>query len=131
MLRLQTVNVSGTKFQLHEELWVKIKKKLPSQCNDKVYYINDEIFVARDSRAFQAILYSMLGSELHIPNDMCPSVFRQELHFWGIDETNLAKCCFVKYMAYFEDQEALKVNLQLSFIFLFKYSIQMFYSNVK
>ncbi|XP_045166457.2 potassium voltage-gated channel protein Shaw-like [Mercenaria mercenaria] len=108
-LRLQVVNISGTKFHMLDELWVKIKKKIPRKFQGEMHAFEDEVFVARDHRAFQAILNEQLGSELHMPSDMCPSVFRKELEYWGIEETDLAKCCFVKYMAYFEDQDALKI----------------------
>ncbi|XP_060556836.1 potassium voltage-gated channel subfamily C member 1-like [Ruditapes philippinarum] len=105
----QVVNISGTKFKVFNTVWLNIRNKVPLKFRNNLHALEGEVFVARDSRVFQAIFYEHLGGELHIPSDMCPSIFRKELNFWGIEETDLAKCCFVKYMTYFDDQNALKI----------------------
>jgi hypothetical protein len=112
--RLKTIilNISGTRYEVSENTWTSIKKNIPVKFRENLHQLDTEIYIERHPAAFQSILYYEQGGELHLPSDLCPSSFKKELEFWGVDEVCLAKCCFTKYIAYFDDSEVLKVTLQ-------------------
>lgn len=111
-LKLQVVNLSGTRFELSENIWAMMKKNVPEVYHSQIHVLNNEVYIGRHPSAFQSILYYEQGGELHLPRDMCPSSFKKELEFWDVHETCLAKCCFAKYMGYFDDELVLKVCRQ-------------------
>ena len=49
------------------------------------------------------------GDKLHIPTDVCPNKFREELLYWGLTENNIEPCCYTKYVSFFGDMKVLKV----------------------
>ncbi|XP_060582863.1 potassium voltage-gated channel protein Shaw-like [Ruditapes philippinarum] len=109
--RLKTIilNISGTRYEVSENTWTSIKKNIPVKFRENLHQLDTEIYIERHPAAFQSILYYEQGGELHLPSDLCPSSFKKELEFWGVDEVCLAKCCFTKYIAYFDDSEVLKI----------------------
>lgn len=109
-MKVKVVNVSGTRFEVSEDKWAIIQKNVPIHYQENIHQLGEEIYVERHPAAFQSILYMEQGGELHLPDELCPSSFKRELEFWGVDEVCLAKCCFAKYIAYFDDQEVLKVK---------------------
>jgi Zn ribbon nucleic-acid-binding protein len=36
-------------------------------------------------------------AKLHMPDDMCPINFQEEIKFWGIDDVYLEHCCQGRY----------------------------------
>lgn len=108
-LKLQVVNLSGTRFELSENIWAMMKKNVPEGYQRQIHVLNHEVYIGRHPSAFQSILYYKQGGELHLPSDMCPSLFKKELDFWDVQERCLAKCCFAKYMGHFDDELVLKV----------------------
>jgi len=107
----QVVNVSGTRFEMIDETWQKIKQNVPHEFHGQLYDSGKEVYVERHAAAFQCILYYNQGGELHLPNGLCPSTFQREIDFWGVKTTSLAKCCFAKYMSYLDDQNTLQVYI--------------------
>ncbi|KAL4231034.1 Potassium voltage-gated channel [Mactra antiquata] len=103
------INVSGSKFEVSEETYVKVKKSIPDEYKDDILEMPSGLYVERHATAFQCILYYQMCGELHLPSEVCPSAFKRELEFWGVSELALAKCCFAKYMGYFDDDEILKI----------------------
>jgi hypothetical protein len=51
---------------------------------------------------------------LHIPKNVCVGKFKEELVFWGIDDSNVEECCLRKIYDY-ENQQKFMVNLKSEF----------------
>ena len=108
------LNISGTKFRLHKNTFCR----LPSQCfenavskankkdDDKDF--TEEYYLERHAESFTAIIWFYTNGELHMPSSVCPSVFCRELQFWQVDERKMSRCCYMKYVSFFEDQALLK-----------------------
>lgn len=111
-IKTKIINVSGTKFEMTEKTWELVKNGIQFDCRDQLYKTGTEVYLERHSAVFQSILYYRQGGELHMPDGVCPSTFKREIDFWGLDENCLAKCCFAKYVSYMEDQTTLKVGFQ-------------------
>ena len=48
-----------------------------------------------------------LTGELHAPLDICGSVIKRELDFWGIEEEMIEPCCWNTYTAFRDAQKTL------------------------
>ncbi|KAJ8320849.1 hypothetical protein KUTeg_002436 [Tegillarca granosa] len=85
--------ISGQRFYLDE----KVLRLLPPSCFDHAV-------VNRHVECFNAILWFYTNGELHMPTSVCPSVFSKELSFWSVDPCFMSKCCYMKYVSFFDDQ---------------------------
>ncbi|CAL1528749.1 unnamed protein product, partial [Lymnaea stagnalis] len=56
-----------------------------------------DYFFDRDPTAFGSILNFLRTGELHIPTNMCGPALQNELEFWGIEEVDIARCCWTQY----------------------------------
>ena len=113
-----TISVSGTKFEVSSKTWSSLTKNVQGKLKTDITRVDDShYFMEGHSGAFQAILYHYQGEELHIPSGICPSSFKKEMEFWGLEETALAKCCYQRFVTFFDDQGVLKVSctIHLSF----------------
>ncbi|XP_060078314.1 potassium voltage-gated channel protein Shaw-like [Ylistrum balloti] len=63
-----------------------------------------DFFYERPSGPFEAILAYHQTGKLHIPGDICPEAFKQELDFWDISPHMLEKCCYHRYLTFSRDQ---------------------------
>jgi potassium voltage-gated channel Shab-related subfamily B member 1 len=104
-----TLNVGGVK---HEVLW-RTLDKLPDsrlgkirnakrieelrQLCDDVDVDKNELFFDRHSASFAAVLNYYRTGKLHLVEDLCVLSFRDDLAYWGIDESYLESCCHLKY----------------------------------
>ena len=61
-----------------------------------------EFFVERHAPSFVHILDYFQHGELHLPPDVCPYVFKRELHHWGVDPTVMSDCCQRKYLSFLD-----------------------------
>lgn len=52
-------------------------------------HVNDVYFFDRHPGIFAHILNYFQTGKLHCPRDVCGPMFEAELHFWGIDETQM------------------------------------------
>lgn len=108
------LNISGTIFRLHKNTFYR----LPSHCfenltsnskkNNDGKETCEEYYLERHADSFTAIIWFFTNGELHMPTSVCPSVFCRELQFWQIDERKMSRCCYMKYVSFFEDQALLK-----------------------
>ncbi|KAK3105176.1 hypothetical protein FSP39_018934 [Pinctada imbricata] len=101
------LNLNGQVFRLPRSTFLR----LPSQCFDETLESSadcDEYFLERHADSFTAILWYFTNGELHMPDSVCPSVFKRELEFWSIEPSRMSRCCYMKYVSFFEDQALLK-----------------------
>ena len=101
------LNLSGQAFRLPKSTFLR----LPSQCFEDIRDPSDETeeyFLDRHAESFTAILWYFTNGELHMPDNICPAVFKRELEFWSVDPSRLSRCCYMKYVSFFEDQALLK-----------------------
>lgn len=91
------INISGQIYRIQGHL----KNKLPAENKSIHITENGEIqthFVYyRDKDVFERVLKFYGGSCIHIPHNVCPIEFVEELKFWGINPSALSSCCFLKY----------------------------------
>lgn len=69
----------------------------------------DVYFFDRHPGVFSQVLNYFQTGKLHCPRDVCGPMFQAELHFWGIDETQMEACCWPNYTKHREIQENLKL----------------------
>jgi len=63
------------------------------------------VFYERPTEAFKAVLAYHQTGQLHMPTNMCPKLFGNELKFWGIPVHEMENCCLYRYYAYLDDYE--------------------------
>lgn len=115
-IKLVTINVRGTLFQLDEEEWTAFlksttvplkkvyqpgnltncKRHVPVTESDSVYYLN------RNPYFFQFMLDYFHTQTLHFPHDTCPEAVLSELQFYGLQEDILSPCCWQRLREYQE-----------------------------
>ncbi|CAC5415440.1 KCNC1 [Mytilus coruscus] len=111
---IYTINNKGDKFEISKTILDKIscngsiagKQILSDFTEDKTVV---EFHFQRHSTCTSNILEYIRGDLLHIPTDVCPKKFRQEMEFWGIPENEIATCCFTKYQSFLDDEKTLWV----------------------
>ena len=89
------LNVSGTLFEFDEKLLrnrngdriTELCRNLPNEGHAGTVY------VGRSAKCFDSMLSFYQTGELHIPLDVCPASFQQEMDFWRLDKSDLAECC--------------------------------------
>ena len=74
---LQTVNVSGTSFQMTADTWTKMQRRVSQENTQELVTTPNGIFTGRHPLAFQCILQYYQSGELHLPTDLCPSTFKR------------------------------------------------------
>ncbi|XP_065675254.1 potassium voltage-gated channel subfamily C member 1 [Hydra vulgaris] len=70
---------------------------------------SSEFFFDRHSGCFENILNYCRTGKLHCPNDVCGSLFEEELQFWGIDELMMEPCCWGGYTQHRDARQNLKM----------------------
>lgn len=101
------VSVSGRHFEVPKSLidrplrQAKAGGKKYRQLGDGQYYF------ARHVGCFEAALDYLNLRELHMPQDVCPSVFIREMEFWGVDVNEMKNCCKMRMDIFLEEVKAL------------------------
>lgn len=81
-----------------------------------------EFFFDRNPSAFGMIVSFLAAGKLMLLRDMCALSFREELNYWGIEESRLENCCFRKLfqkaeeLAEMEREEEMQMNKVMSCI---------------
>ena len=101
----QILNLSGTILEISKTTWALIKNNIPSESQDEIKVRGNDIFVERNAVAFRAILDYYLSGNLHMPTELCPSSFKLDLDFWGIEPAAMEKNVAIRNTCY-----SLKIN---------------------
>lgn len=96
--------VGGTKFTLKRDLIVngpdsKLKRLVLWDKDESMFSFN------RPKSHFKSILAYYQTGHLHLPTNVCPFAFKEELEFWEISHTVLEKCCFIRFSNFLLDQK--------------------------
>ncbi|XP_053549996.1 potassium voltage-gated channel subfamily C member 3 [Bombina bombina] len=101
--RRVVINVGGIKFETYASTLLTFPgTKLASlaesaSCSANDYdQKNNEFFFDRNPKVFEYVLDFYRTKHLHCSDDMCRSVMMEELNFWDISSTHLARCCWLK-----------------------------------
>lgn len=103
-----TVNVSGRRFEMSPYTYSRLVKNLPTSPIISAALGSEDLFFERHADAFQSILHYYQTGNLHLPLSVCPSLFKSELDFWGVEVTQLDKCCYNDYGTFEQDQTSLE-----------------------
>uniref|UniRef100_A0A8C0ISE1 Potassium voltage-gated channel modifier subfamily G member 4 n=1 Tax=Chelonoidis abingdonii TaxID=106734 RepID=A0A8C0ISE1_CHEAB len=102
------INVGGIKYllpwsTLDEFPLTRLSKLKFCSSYDEIIQLCDdydedthEFFFDRNPNAFGMIVSFLAAGKLMLFRDMCALSFQEELRYWGIEESNLEKCCFQK-----------------------------------
>jgi hypothetical protein len=112
--KVYIINNNNNKYEVSSDVFNKIHSldskasKYLSECltEDKSA---TEFHFRRHNTCTTCILDYFVGDNLHMPNDLCPTKFMEEITFWGIQENEIGLCCYNKYVSFFADKEALKM----------------------
>ena len=113
------INVGGLK---HEVLLTTLHRLPNSKLADLqklAHYFRrekNEYYFDRNPVIFADILNVYRTGELHVPHGMCGISFKKELDFWGLDETMIEECCWIKYCT---DMKTKKIARLFSELFSF------------
>ncbi|XP_060070132.1 potassium voltage-gated channel protein egl-36-like [Ylistrum balloti] len=69
----------------------------------------DEYFFERDPGVFNSVLNFYTTHELHLPKNICGTVFRKEVEFWKIPVSYISECCWKNYYDVEETAEIMGV----------------------
>lgn len=106
------LNISGTTFEITR----KLLKAHPHTTLGKLIADADvskyeELYFDRPATPFESILTFYQTGRLHLPQNICPNVFKEELEYWEIDYKQLDRCCLLNYVQ-FLDSNNTKIDFQ-------------------
>ncbi|OWF39580.1 potassium voltage-gated channel protein egl-36-like [Mizuhopecten yessoensis] len=103
------INIRGVRFETRCSTLRFFPKSLLASLNHNSEYWdeeNDEYFFERDPDIFNSILNLYTMHELHVPKNICGTVFRKEMEFWKIPVSCISECC---WKAYYEIDDTTEV----------------------
>lgn len=68
----------------------------------------NEFFFDRNPCAFSMIVSFLAAGKLRLLREMCALSFQDELAYWGIEESNLERCCLRRLFQKLEDLEDIR-----------------------
>ena len=107
--KIRIINLNGKRFEVCEAIWTLMKSNIPTERQREMKENKNEILISHTATTFEAILNYHLSGHLHMPPDICPSVFKAEMTFWGIEPEELDKCCYQKYVTFFDGEQTLRI----------------------
>ncbi|XP_059164000.1 potassium voltage-gated channel subfamily A member 1-like [Physella acuta] len=103
------LNIGGAKFEISHVTFSKFETQIQSRSvlrADKQTGCS-EYFIERHAQSFGAILDFYQTGELHLPTDVCPSIFKRELEAWEVDWTQMSTCCLRRFVGFHENEATL------------------------
>ncbi|GFR75096.1 potassium voltage-gated channel protein Shaw [Elysia marginata] len=94
------LNVGGQTFETYRSTLRRLRTPIfDSDAALQRYFrrSHGDFFFDRDATAFSSVLNFLRTGELHIPTNMCGPALQSELEFWGIEEVDIARCCWTQY----------------------------------
>ena len=91
------INIGGTCFETNRgtlEKWPHSRLARLETSSRNYRPDHGDYFFDRDPNMFTYIIDFYRNDTLHFAHNLCDSVVRRELHFWGIDEENVSPCCW-------------------------------------
>ncbi|XP_052098409.1 potassium voltage-gated channel protein Shab-like [Mytilus californianus] len=106
------LNIPGTKFQITRKLLeAHPHTTLGKLITDADVSKSEEFYFDRPATPFESILTFYQTGRLHLPQNICPNVFKGELEYWKIDYKQLDRCCLFNYIQ-FLDSNKTKLDFQ-------------------
>jgi hypothetical protein len=101
-------DIGGTIFKTKRSTLKSIDGSFLSNLDDT----KDKYFFDTDPVLFRHVLNAHRKGIIHVPRDVCPLLFKEEILFWKLPLTLVAPCCW-KYMYEAEsDKDTYKILLQ-------------------
>nr|XP_006134936.1 potassium voltage-gated channel subfamily G member 4 [Pelodiscus sinensis]XP_025046369.1 potassium voltage-gated channel subfamily G member 4 [Pelodiscus sinensis]XP_025046370.1 potassium voltage-gated channel subfamily G member 4 [Pelodiscus sinensis]XP_025046371.1 potassium voltage-gated channel subfamily G member 4 [Pelodiscus sinensis]XP_025046372.1 potassium voltage-gated channel subfamily G member 4 [Pelodiscus sinensis] len=96
-----------------------------------------EFFFDRNPNAFGMIVSFLAAGKLMLLRDMCALSFQEELRYWGIEESNLEKCCFRKLfqklqeLAELHKEEEMQTSKENTCVLVERTKFEQFMNNLR
>jgi hypothetical protein len=113
MEKTLSLDISGKVFRVRTVTLDKIQGTLLNELDTDIrcHYFE------RDPHLFRHILNAYRYDLVHVPRDICPLLFKEELLFWKIPLTLVAPCCWKYLYEVDSDIETVKILIQNEKIF--------------
>ncbi|KAL5014348.1 hypothetical protein ScPMuIL_008618 [Solemya velum] len=102
-----SVNVGGQCHEIDRGIWTKMTESRFSKFHEQSQENGNKSFIAGNVRCFGSVLNHFCGRKLHMPKDVCPQEFEEELQYWGLNTTMVSKCCRGQMTSFYEEQETI------------------------
>ncbi|XP_052098414.1 potassium voltage-gated channel subfamily S member 2-like [Mytilus californianus] len=97
------INVSGTKFEISKAaLLTQPDTRLGKIALSTSTSEKQELYFDRPATAFESILTFYQTRKLHMPPNVCPNSFKEDLDYWQIDYEYLDKCCLYSFIQFLD-----------------------------
>lgn len=94
------MNVGGVIFETYNDTLQRLSGTLMTNEQEMAsFYRKDkgDYFFDRDPDAFKVVINYLRTGELHVPASVCGPALKKEFQFWGVDELDIARCCWTQY----------------------------------
>ena len=105
-----SINVGGSMFLTKRSTLQQHPNSLLAELNEDCPFYHPpsgQYLFDRNPDIFQYILDYYRTDQLHFPHNLCGPTIKKELEYWGIEEKNIATCCWNHYKEFSEQEETL------------------------
>ena len=102
------INVGGKRHETYATTLQTIPDTRLAWLAENFTDFKQEFFFDRNPELFGIILNYYRTGQLHAPRDFCGPLFKAELEFWGIAETEMEACCWPYYTQHRDAENNLK-----------------------
>ncbi|XP_053384724.1 potassium voltage-gated channel protein egl-36-like [Mercenaria mercenaria] len=106
--KVVTIDIGGKIFKVRKSTVDRIEGTKLSKLGTSIETHSFE----RDPQLFRHILNAYRYGLVHVPRDVCPVVFKEELLFWNIPLTLVAPCCWKYLYEVDNDVETVKILIK-------------------
>ena len=112
-MELIKINISGTIFNAKQSTLQRIPGSVLANLKESENFDKSSgaYFFEKNATCFHAILDAFSSKQLHVPKDVCPIKFKEELEYWQVPLDMLAPCCWRYFYNSNDDVDALKLLL--------------------